>query len=181
MARTITKVDAYLDARRTRDWELIYKATKTEASRMVTELQKWENRQKATDYEWMVETYTDAGVFEAIHKASTYVWRIRNRNRNWSTEVGARNLAEALYMKAVQEGQPQDVLDGFKQQHADAKERLDEIEDEQFALARRVTKIYCGVGKTVVSLGGANPYNMAEDDEDDPSREFNYEDHITEL
>lgn len=168
MARSLTSVESYFAAKRTRSYEKVYKASKVEAARMYTELSRWKEWQERYDPEGMLDIYEEAGIFDKIEESRRAVGAIREKTRTRKKHALARNVAAQQYTEAVTE----EDKAKYKAEYLEAVERVNGVEDEQFGLLGRVTRNYCLIAETVLSLGGGNP--EAPDAERDPFEEYEY-------
>jgi hypothetical protein len=174
MARGVTTIDQYFAAKRTRDWDKVYKASKVEAARMLTELQKWAEWQERYDPEGMLDEYTDARIFDKIEETRLAVGRIREKNRKHGKLELARNMEWQKYLKAS-EGKDltPEQQDELKAPWRASVEEINALEDEQFGLIGRVTRNYCQIAGVIMTLGGGNP-NLSPE-EVDPFAEYEYD------
>lgn len=169
MARSLTSVESYFAAKRTRNYERVYKASKVEAARMYTELSRWKDWQERYDPEGMLDLYEEAGIFDKIEESRRAVGAIREKTRTRKKHALVRNVAAQQFSEAVTDEEKAK----YKAEYLEAVERVNGVEDEQFGLLGRVTRNYCLIAETVLSLGGGNP--EAPDEERDPFEEYEYE------
>lgn len=107
---------------------------KSEASRMVVEMDEWMKTQEEYDPDMMFEIYEESGYFELVKRAKKYRKRIYNRNaalKKLKIDIGVAetryNLThDAEYVKLI----------------ADLKEQESEFQDEQMKYVWRIAKIY---------------------------------------
>lgn len=128
------------------DLKAIHEALKAEASRQVNEMVKWMEWQIQYDPEEMKEIHLEAGVFDLVKKSRNYRSKIYNRNKA---------IAEARFevIRAQVNGDAKEV--------AAIQERMAAYEDDQWAAARRILKIYLYVkGKANGSLTVSDPESI---------------------
>lgn len=130
MPRKAISPGAYVAAWKSLDYKAIHDATKAEASRQVNEMVKWMEWQIQYDADMMKEIHLENGIFDIIRKARNYRSTIYNRNKAIAqTEFEAIRGQTLGDLKIVE----------------DARAKLAEYEDDQWAAARRILKVYCAV------------------------------------
>jgi hypothetical protein len=138
----------YIEALNALNWDMIFEAAKKEASREVTEMNKW--LKTAKDYN--TDEWKDFNALESpIKKAAKYQFRIYNRNR----EVKAlTKLIAHLEEQGLNPDLTEEELAEAQTKHAELSIQKTDLEFEQFTLAGRVLKIYTIVSGYVVLSPG---------------------------
>lgn len=130
MARTAVSPGAYVEAWKSYDYNVLHEATKKEASRQVNEMLKWMDWQIQYDPDRMKKIHAEQGTFDLVRKARNYRSTIYNRNK-------AIAQIEFDLIKVRSTGNIKEV--------EAVREKLAVCEDDQWAAARRIMKIYCRV------------------------------------
>lgn len=116
------------------DPEAILNGFKSEASRMVVEMEEWMKTQEEYDPDMMFETFEEQGYFNLVKRAKKYRKRIYNRNAELKKVGIEAEVAKTRYVLSQDEK--------YLAERNVALDRQAELQDEQVALAWRVVKIY---------------------------------------